>query len=841
MNRAAIALLVLAGCSLMQEKSEQYYAGNWDPPEVENLSTAVENGNVGGSTVEIRGSGFGTDASQILVQFGDHNAEVLSVEDTKVTVIVPAGPIAGGAVPVRVATPTGFYPPDGAADSVTYTYDVGTVAEDQVGYVQVNNFWESCYGGLSDRDDNGAAGCDDIAYIGLAGIDGQAEALKFAYPRLHTQYIGFMGGTDRGDSEWKFERPGQLSYAAAIDDLHKDIGDVVLTNEEWAGKDFCADVNGLATFRYGGGQTGEPGTDDYLSAREAYAFSSLDHADGELVDEGESCREGRARFDVDQLPFCTTTDAVGVPSYVYEAQWPVAANFFEGPDELTPATIAMTASEVGIEGQELTLPESLVVYAREGVEPVFEGATDAGDLWALSAPQGCFDDGDNGEDLNDTAISFAWKPAEEWQPTAGLDQETYVRVTFTALALNWFGTSGYPVRATIVVPDEHDYEKRDDVGERSKFSHLDIPASVLYQFPTVRLPIASGFGGEGLLDSSVGDWGYIIVTFERVTEYKIPSSAGGDVVFSYTTGDFGFYGWTNPTDDSCHNCLDDDDDSWTDADDPDCEDGTEETGKNRDVACNDGRDNDGDGLVDSADDLCESGTDEDESNCTDGRDNDNDDLADEEDPECADGRYEGADGPPCENDADDDGDGWTDADDPDCATEDDEVGFGQTECNDGVDNDADGLSDVEDTDCASAASNESGVLTACEDELDNDLDGWTDTEDPDCATGADELGFGTTECNDGVDNDTDELIDALDLDCATADGAESVAASDCADGLDGDLDGWTDGADPDCVSGTSEVGTGSTQCNDGVDNDGDLTFDALDLECADAADDDEGS
>ncbi|MDP2311086.1 MAG: IPT/TIG domain-containing protein [Pseudomonadota bacterium] len=759
----SLFLLFLAGVGCAPFSTFEPYYENWSPPSVSGLSVTSEAGNIGGGTLEITGSGFGTDPEQIVVQFGDHNAEVLVIEDGRLEVRVPQGPITGGAVEVRIATPTGF-----TAAAQSYVYDVGELYAEQIGHIQVNNYWESCLGGLSSRLDDayGGIGCTDVSYIGYGGIDGVAEALSFVYPRLHAENIGFLGGTDQASSSWVIERPGQNSFAFGVEDLHRDIGTVTLENELWEGDAWCPELDGQASYRYGGGREG------YLDAVSLPAAVE--------VIQGSNCELGEeGAYDLSSMEFCTTPNDDGTASYVYKPDWPVAKNFFAGKknDHTKPATITIRAPEVGIEGLVVDIPESVVVYNEQGFEPVVEGVEGSADIWSITALEGCFDDAGGTETLDDVAVRFAWDRSTVSEndgthaceePGELCEQRTYVRLTLTSLSLNWFGTIGYPVRATIVVPDGSTREERPT---------LDVPSSVLYQFPTVRLPQAGGLAGSGLLSSGVSNWGYLLTTFERVTDYSIRTNAGGTVVFSYTTGDFGFFGWDNPTEaDGCHDCLDGDDDGWTDADDPDCAGGDTETGTGG-TACNDGVDNDGDGRVDSRDTSCTSGDLDDESNCSNGLDDDADGLEDLEDPECLAGGNEG----------------------------------------------------------------DTAELDACADGLDGDGDGWTDLEDPDCLTGDAEAGFGTTDCNDGNDNDEDTLVDALDPDCDSAeDGDEATAPpSGCSDLLDGDLDGWTDLDDPDCSGGTEEIGFGTTQCNDAVDNDLDLAFDRLDPECADALDDDE--
>jgi len=755
-------LLLLPGCALVGGP-EGYYSTGWKPPEISGLSRSSEEGNLGGGTVEIDGSGFGDDAAQLVVLFGSHNATVVEASDSRLTVTVPGGPITGGEVPVTVATKTGY-----ASAPEPYLYDVGPVGEGQVGFVQINNYWESCYGGLSSRLDDewadyGGLGCDTIAYIGYVGIDGRADRLSFAYPRLHTETVGFFPATDQGNAEWFIERPGQVSFSFGIDDLHKDIGPVTLHNSFWEDEaGVCTDVDDLAAYRYGGG------AEDYnepFSVQSAFVPATLN------ADDPDRCAEnGGLWYDSSQMEFCTSDDVDGLPLWTYEADWPVVRNFFQSHNrQLNPVTISMDAPEVGIVGQELSLPEPLVVYNIQGVTPIASDQETAGDLWALLPLEGCFDDEDNGENLDDIALEFTWLPSDVSYTEGGavLESQTYVRVTLTALSLNWFGTTGYPARAVLTVPDVHE-------RDRDGFSHIEIPAEVLYQLPTVVTPEDSP---DPLVDSYDPNWGYLLITFDRVTEYSLAATAGegdnaksiGNVVFSYSTGDFGFTGWKNPADgDACHNCLDDDEDGWTDAEDPDCAEGLEETGFG-DAACNDGRDNDRDGLTDAEDDLCLTATDEDESNCSNNRDDDRDGYVDADDPECAAGRNELSDDRPCSNGDDDDGDGWVDEADPDCAAGEDELGYGTGECNDGLDNDDDTLVDAADPECVDALGTEAAPApTSCVDGEDDDGDGWTDAADPDCAEGDVEAGYGTSACNDGLDNDKDLAADADDLDCADA-------------------------------------------------------------------------
>lgn len=682
-------LIFLAGLGCAPFASFEPYYENWSPPSVTGFSVASEKGNIGGGITEILGSGFGTDLGQVVVQFGDANAEIISIADGVLEVRVPKGPITGGGVDVIVSTPTGY-----ATSDVPYVYDVGDLYAEQIGHIQINNFWESCLGGQSERFDP-AIGCGNVSYIGYTGIDGVAEALTFVYPRLHAENIGFLGGTDQASSEWVIERPGQNTFASGVEDLHRDLGTVTLENDLWAGDAWCPELDQMASYRYGGGREEFP---------EPVSLSAASILAGRNCDIGDEGAE-----DMETMEFCTTPDQDGVVTHVYAPNWPIAKNFFAGKknDHTVPGTITIRAPEMGIEGLEVRVPESVIPFNEQGFAPVTAGGEGGEDLWSVTSLEGCFDDEGGAETLDDVALRFSWDrsavSAEDGTfaceaPGELCAQSTYVRLTLTSLSLNWFGTIGYPVRATIVVPDGVPREPRPT---------LDVPASVLYQFPTARLPQTSGGLGETtiMLDSTVSNWGYLLTTFERVTDYSIRTNAGGTVVFSYTTGDFGFFGWDNPTEaGACENCLDDDRDGWSDADDPDCATGgVAETGFGA-TACNDGIDNDGDGRTDSGDTQCTSAKGNDESNCS-----------------------------------------------------------------NGIDDDADGLEDLDDPDClAGGNEGDTGDLLACADGIDGDEDGWTDLEDPDCLTGDEELGFGTSACNDNVDNDGDLAFDALDPECSDA-------------------------------------------------------------------------
>lgn len=680
MNRALILLAVVpfgvSGCAVLSGDTTAYYGDKWDPPEVGSLSSTSEQGNAGGATLTISGSGFGDDVNQVMVQFGDESAEVLEATDGQLTVVVPPGPISGGGVEVRVATATGY-----AAAAQPYTYELGSLHADQVGAVTVSNYWESCTGGGSSRASRSCAGG---AWVGATGTDGTATALNFAYPRFNAEDVAFWisGVTQQSVGGWSVQRPGAFPYTAFLEELHQDIGDITLHNEFWEGTAHCVDLDATAVYRYGGG---EPEYPDPVDVFESAEISSTETETG-------ACDDG-VLYELDTLQFCTSKDAEGIPTRIYKPDWPVSEDFFSGGGrtDLKPSNITLDAPDAGIVGQPLALPEPIVVYAREGFEDSDGETSELGTVMQLSS---CFDDGDGDEDLEDVALRFAWEPTGQDLTTDGVvASHTFVRLSLTYTGYGWLGLNGFPVRATITVPDEHEV---DDDG----FSNITVPAEVLYQFPSIALP-----GGFGMADPR-DHYGLMFITVERVTEYSLPSELGGNVVFSYATGDFSLVqqAWTNPTELSgCENCMDDDEDGWADELDPDCLEGTEENGINRTYDCNDGQDNDGDGTIDAEDRMCGEGADNNENNCDDEVDNDGDGAVDESDPGCSEGDNEQEIDPLCANGEDDDGDGWEDDEDADCIAGQDENGAIVTECSDGEDNDGDGSVDRADADCDDGA------------------------------------------------------------------------------------------------------------------------------------------
>jgi len=800
-TRSILTALLLVACS--GDGLDAYYAGDDAAPSASGISQTSEEGNVGGDVVTITGRNFGADTTAITVVFGSLNAEVISVTQESLTVRVPQGPVQGGNVQVRVGTQGGRAEVPGG-----YTYDVGEMLEYQGGYVLVQNGWESCLLGMGV--DNAQTDCPSSASQGLTGISAQATFLDDAvFPNMHSLYISWGGATDIA-GEWKLQSPGQGANSfdaenAYEDLLRKDVTGLRITNlgfeeaDSLPDDEWCADLYNSANFRFGGGFEG----DEYYGAvdigGEALGLSWLDEADS------DECREsdGHRMVDRAELNFCMTQEADTPQTNIFQADWPVGAPFFTGVadrgdytalDSMAAAELRLEVPEVGVD-QEFVVPPPVKFFATDGWDNPYsdQGLDDS--YFAYFGLETCADTDTNGAfDLLDSGLTMEWEPFDgSLTKNEGVKAgRTRVKLSLLLFDVGWLGGIGTPVRASITVPDDHNFD------EATGRSSIDVPAWLLYQFPS-----ASGswgtVGGQGPQsfytwgNPESGSYGYLIVTIDRITEYTLGAdNLTGDLVFAYATGDQTFLVWDNPLEkpSTCRDCEDNDGDGWADNDDPDCWGGDEEDNSQfGDFTCNDGIDNDGDGVIDADDDDCENGRDTESLECGDGEDNDED--------------------------------GWVDGDDPDCI--------------DGVNED----------------NNTFGRYT-CNDLVDNDEDGWTDRDDPACETaiGAEDDGFTEAHCNDGIDNDGHGDVDSDDLLCALEGASFEVEqvdplVSECADGLDNDEDGYLDGNDPDCEFSPwgferrtyrdAEEVPAIDQCYNGVDDDGDGAVDAEDPGCWTAA------
>jgi hypothetical protein len=890
MNNRILLLLPLVGlaaCEAIQDQPSYYEAGA-PAPTVTGLDITTEVGTIGGQEVTINGSNFGDDANVVTVIFGSQNAEIVEiVADTVMKVIVPRGPVEGGLVHVSVGTIHGQ-----ATLEDAYEYEVDPMYEGEVAFITVTNDYFSCFGGVG-HPAGEQVGCDSWAMTGSTGIEGRGEFLEFDFPRVHAPFTGYRNGfggiTDTSWGEWAVETPSHdlnvFDHEGIYENQRLEVSSFTLVNPEQKGKSWYQDMTADAIFTY-------PGNEEY---------SRYDVMGGSWLEEADKDDAWAREYDLGVMEFCQENDYNMHRSLRYMPDWPVGEYFFQGLDEdgnksdTAPVDVELNVPELGLEGVAIQLPEAGIFRGTQGFwDDQTLISEDIDPLLALIVgfDEDCATSGEEDRTTSgaDTGLRWEWEPSTADITGGGVESaRTFVRASVSYTQQGWLGGSGTPIRAVINVPDDHLYD------EETGLSSLEMPASILYQFPSAYQDkgskynqIADGYVFDEWGDPARPDYGYIITTIERVTEYRVPTGLDNDsyLVFSYSTGDVGYRAyflsedgyssWINPlegSDTPCGDCTDNDGDGWQDADDPDCEAGKVEDDSAYGLyTCNDGIDNDADGFIDADDVKCDDGFDG-ETNCFDGEDNDGDGLVDSEDGECSDigtGFELGEDAPEwgCINGIDDDGDSWVDFDDPDCDNgADDEVGFSDLACNNGVDDDFHGDVDGQDPYCAfrgartdqEEPNNRSGE---CDDAADNDGDGYIDSNDPDCEFQPYNLEDNTSfdagewmnsdECINETDDDGDGFIDADDADCLNAEGepdgfqpTEGEPLGGCENGVDDDDDGWVDGDDPDCMAfdggepGTEELGTGTTECNDGLDNDSDGFVDAEDVGCDDALDDTE--
>lgn len=854
-NVMTLVVLSLMACD---QGDRVLYYDNIDSVGVSGFDgDSFEVGNLGGKTVTVTGSGFGSEVDLVTVQFGSVNAEVLEVTDTALTVVTPRGPITGGLVDVRVAAPSG------QGELVDgYEYQVPSVTDDQAGYVLINDYWRS----PSD-------GSEEAAYAGAwVGFGASAEWYDFAFPRAHASNVGYLGATDWTGDEWVVEYPAYRPFVQAADDLLKEIPNgLTLVNPNVPEGSTCIVLE--------------------------------EEADGSLVYvEGDCGGLDYREYQNGQLQFCEE-QSIDAGTRSYQAEWPIEEPFMVPVGEIASddLTDIMDSCQNGLDDDDDGLADALDpdCHPEVRVEAAGTGFNDD-DLmlrfpeqmdFSLGNQEGSFllDLGGCSSDVEGAVLTIEWQPSgveySTHEKIAAAD--THVRLTVMQSQFGWFGPIDFPIQATITVPDAY------NVDPETGLSSLSLPVDVMNQFASFTnansLTGCDSFGGCSFGDAD-GNYGMFWVAATRVTEYRLsapdhPFNTGGDLVVAYATGTFGLTtnDFTPHIENSgCGNCVDDDGDGWADELDADCilGDSGEEDGLNDVYGCSDGIDNDGNGLIDAEDtENCESGVDG-ETNCANGVDDDLDGWVDELDSECVSGDSNaaelGADADlACTNGLDDDGDGWIDSADPGCenGAGTDEGGFGTTACNDGIDNDGHYDVDSEDYYCVLYGASSDSEAPASDDyasdcvdgvdsESESQLDDYIDTFDPACEKSP-YFSEGTrawkstdpmnSECYDDLDNDGDGATDSEDPGCWNPDfdfepdGFLQDEArdwgTDCSDGVDNDADGWVDGLDPDCQprdpSAQAELGFGSTQCNDGVDNDGDAAIDAADSDCSSALDDSE--
>lgn len=578
-RKAILLLALLAACGEVNlgDPLTAYYPEGGTAPEISDVTPASEVGNGGGQTATIQGSGFGTDPDVVTVVIGNRNAEILDIADDEMLVRVPHGPFEGGAVDVKVGTSEGQ-----AVSSGGYTFEVPSVTEDEVAYILAINATASCLGGLENDAPNALeTGCADFAYMGLNGITGGAEFLDLIYPRFHTPNLGFWGGGDSSEG-WVVEAPGQASFVEGIDSFYNEdiIDHFTLTNPALDGMTWCADIGRLGTYSYAG-EVDEDG-------EEIYAAASYDPVNPEdeterlnIDDDVCDAKAAQVQYPLDTLEFCRPpeTGTLGETySTAFRADWPLTANFFstfnERDGELdgdTPLIVSLDVPQAKLEGVLLDLPERALFEGTLGFAYSSSGSSRQRTLWGVGDLQVCNDSDEDGEiTLADTALQWSWEPAKESdaERLAAIDElngegvvtdvNTTVKVSLVYLNIGWLSGEGTAMQASIEVPDE------DGV--------VSLPGSVLYQFPNLSGQGASAFK---VGDPLINDYGILIATIDRVTEYRMYSEAlGHDVIFAYDVSDLGFFNWSNPMDaGECGDCVDNDGDGDLDAEDSNCEDG----------------------------------------------------------------------------------------------------------------------------------------------------------------------------------------------------------------------------------------------------------------------------
>ena len=258
-------------------------------------------------------------------------------------------------------------------------------------------------------------------------------------------------------------------------------------------------------------------------------------------------RAGQRDYDRSELTFCQTHESDKPNTYMYRPIGPWVGTSWVGRtrssgeayfDENRTSDIG--ACSIHWLNADVKFPPPIRVYGTTG----FETGGDAS-LWSLVPLGNCGDiDGEDAFSLDDTAARFQWFPYEgDYSVADGdcaenntctiKDVRSYVRVTMHAMDLGWFGGIGSSIRASIVVPDDHGFDAE------TQMSTLDVPASVLYQFPHVdsQWGNVNSLGGTQTLNWGNpldSGYGYLIVALDRVTGTPFSLASSG-VQWSWRT------------------------------------------------------------------------------------------------------------------------------------------------------------------------------------------------------------------------------------------------------------------------------------------------------------------
>ena len=818
------ALLTVLACQYIDDR-EPYYTGK--APSVDAVvsddGSGGELGNLGGYDVTIQGSGFGDTETAVVVFFGSTNAVIKSVSDSEIVAVSPKGPIEGGATDVRVATPGGV----GVMED-GYLYDVTDLYDDQVAYIQINDFYYSAFGGSSEYgpldvwyyDDDGDPetpevgvpfGFNQVSYMGQTGFDGTAGLFGFVFPRVHSVEYGWSGGADWSE-EWSLQTPAYSPYLAWTDDLREKLPtpdeEIRLRNPVLDGVSYCADLRTLGSWYYGG--------DDEHASLSLPNFDDLPGFPA-IIDEGD-CADGATEYDASVMQICEVEE-YQTDTNAYAVEYPLPIPFFAARGETAEdPELGMSSCFDGSnnDGRDEEAGFKVRDMADDDCHSCYDGIDNDGDGLQDGEDPDCHPtivlDAENSglhevELTLPEPIKFTWEEgfaaavdngaAEMWGysgansglPTFGLDEcfdssdddDLVADLDEAGMRLSW--------KPTAFVPSDDE-------------SVVDVQTNVRIALTVLNL---GWFGGEGYpfrASIQVPDDNNYDTLFEGLSYVDVPV----DVLYqlpdvAVPSGGCAAEGagfkcnWASPLD-STFGYLFITVDRVTEY-----RLSSEHPKVSGDLIFSY---NTGDFGFHTFDHPVDNGT------CSD----------------CEDG----------------DGDGWPDAFDPDCAVgeEEDDSAFSTYSCNDGFDNDGDGLVDQADPDCSTGFDVESGE---CSDGEDNDGDGWIDDLDAECletepGVALGELGEDTTECADGLDNDGDEWADADDPGCTTGadDEIDGVGGLyECNDGLDNDGNGDVDAEDPGCVEFDAGFGTEQPEfiigCIDSVDDDGDGYVDELDPDC----------
>ncbi len=325
----------------------------------------------------------------------------------------------------------------------------------------------------------------------------------------------------------------------------------------------------------------------------------------------------------------------------------------------------------------------------------------------------------------------------------------------------------------------------------------------------------------------------------------------------------------------CDDTIDNDKDSLTDCDDPDCANDSACAPATPEI-CNNGIDDDGDGDADCDDEdcldictqeVCGNGVIDKDEEC-DGQTFLLNETSCHEwvsvyisgqvhcNSDCT-VNYDACSTIPaeiCDDHIDNNGNDLIDCDDPDCyqmsvcQKSEDQTAPGDGNpghsaatiaveiCDNNTDDDNNGLKDCMDPACYKSSICKLGnVYEICDDHIDNDLNGLIDCADPACIYSALCVTLGAEICGNNIDDDKNGMIDCEDPACFTVPACGKKTEI-CGNNIDDDKNGKIDCKDPVCATHASCSKTADTEnCSNALDDDGDGAIDCNDADCRDDA------